>query len=327
MLRTIASATALMLALCAPVTLLAQTQVDPRLPAYTPAQGVSGTIKSVGSDTMNNLMTLWGEKFRQMYPNVTIEVEGKGSSTAPAALIAGTSTFGPMSREMKSTEIDAFEQKFGYKPTLMRTGIDMLAVYVHKDNPIAKTGLTMQQVDAIFSKTRKGGHPTDIRTWGELGLTGDWANRPITLYGRNSASGTYGYFKDVALFGGDFKDSVNEQPGSSSVVQGVATDRFAIGYSGLGYMTADVAAVPLAKDSSEGMIPATGEYVSKYPLARFLYVYMNYQPGTKLDPLRAEFLKLIYSREGQEVVIKDGYLPVSHPIARRNLEAVGVQLD
>ena len=192
-------------------------KVDPELPSYKSVQGVAGSIKSVGSDTMNNEMTLWAEGFLKMYPNVRIEIEGKGSTTAPPALVAGTSNFGPMSREMKSKEIDEFEAKYGYKPTGLRTSIDMLAVYVHKDNPVK--GLSLQQVDAVFSKGRKGGHPTDIRTWGDLGLTGEWANKPISLYGRNSASGTYGFFKDNALFKGDYKDEVKEQPGSYSVVR------------------------------------------------------------------------------------------------------------
>ena len=220
--------------------------VDENLGEYVPVQGVSGSIKSVGSDTMNNLMALWAEGFRKHYPNVQVEIEGKGSSTAPPALIAGNSTFGPMSRAMKAEEIDEFKQAFGYEPTALPTSIDMLAVYVHKDNPIARKGLTLQQVDAIFSKTRNGGHATDITTWGDVGLTGEWADKPISLYGRNSASGTYGYFKKYALFKGDFKQDVKEQPGSSSVVQGVATDKYGIGYSGIGYKTADVAAVPLA---------------------------------------------------------------------------------
>ncbi|RMG11200.1 MAG: PstS family phosphate ABC transporter substrate-binding protein [Planctomycetota bacterium] len=309
----------------APDLAQAQVRVDPRLPDYAPVQGVSGNIKSVGSDTMNNLMTLWGEKFASYYPNVSIEIEGKGSSTAPPALIAGASNFGPMSRAMKEEEIDAFERRFGYKPTALRTAIDMLAVYVHKDNPIAKTGLTLQQVDAIFSKTRKGGYPTDIRTWGDLGLTGEWKDKPISLYGRNSASGTYGYFKKKALFKGDYKDSVKEQPGSSSVVQGVASDKFGIGYSGIGYKTADVAVVPLAKGSGPKAAPAPGN-VRTYPLSRFLYLYVNYAPGTQLEPLRREFLRLVYSKAGQEVVIKDGYLPVAYPIAQRDLAKVGIDL-
>lgn len=308
-------------------TSVAQIRVDPALPEYTPVQGISGSLKSVGSDTMNNEMTLWAEGFLGFYPNVSVEIEGKGSSTAPAALIAGTAQFGPMSREMKGKEIDDFEKKYGYKPTGLASSIDMLAVYVHKDNPIAQKGLTLQQVDAIFSKSRRGGHPSDIRTWGDLGLTGEWANRPISLYGRNAASGTYGYFKEVALFGGDYKDEVKEQPGSSSVVQGVATDKFAIGYSGIGYMTADVRAVPLAANSGQTPVTATPDnaYSGEYPLARFLYVYINHRPGSQLDPLRREFVKYIFSRQGQEDVVKDGYFPVTNVVAQEQLKAVGIR--
>ncbi|MFC2173799.1 PstS family phosphate ABC transporter substrate-binding protein [Acidobacteriota bacterium] len=304
-----------------------QVKVDPRLPGYTPVGGVSGSIKSVGSDTMNNLMTLWAEKFNEMYPNVPVEIEGKGSSTAPPALISGAANFGPMSRKMKSKEEDTFEARFGYKPNTLRTAIDILAVYVHKDNPIAGMGLTLQQLDAIFSKIRKGGYGAAVTTWGQLGLTGEWKNKPISLYGRNSASGTYGYFKKHALFKGDYKDSVKEQPGSASVVQAIASDRYGIGYSGIGYKTADVAVVPIAPDPDSDPVPADSESVSEYPLARFLYLNINYRPGSTLDPLRKEFLKLVFSRQGQEVVIKDGYLPISYAIAKKDLAGIGVTMS
>jgi len=306
---------------------LGQVRVDPALDGYKPGSGVSGSIKSVGSDTMNNLMTLWAEGFRSFYPNVQVEIEGKGSSTAPPALVAGTSQFGPMSRAMKGKEIDQFEKVHGYKPTALATSLDVLAVYVHKDNPIADRGLTLQQVDAIFSKTRRGGYRTDILRWGDLGLRGEWASKPISLYGRNSASGTYGYFKDHALFGGDFKDQVKEQPGSSSVVQGVATDKFGIGYSGIGYKTADVRAVPIAVDEGLPAVDADGEhaYTGEYPLSRALYVYINHRPGGTLDPLRREFIRYIFSRQGQENVVKDGYYPIPAAVARRELEKVGIE--
>lgn len=303
----------------------AGVNVDPNIPSYKAVQGVSGNVKSVGSDTMNNEMTLWAEGFLGQYPNVQIEIEGKGSSTAPAALISGTSQFGPMSRQMKGKEIDGFEKRYGYKPTGLATSIDMLAVYVNKDNPIEC--MTLQQVDAVFSKTRKGGYNTDIKTWGELGLTGEWANKPISLYGRNSASGTYGYYKKHALFGGDYKDAVKEQPGSSSVVQGVASERYGIGYSGIGYITADVRAVPLATGPNAKCIPATPEYAytGEYPLARFLYIYVNQKPGSTLDPLRREFTKYIFSQQGQKDVVKDGYYPITAPIAKEQLAKVGIK--
>jgi phosphate transport system substrate-binding protein len=301
----------------------AAVELDPKLEDYQPVSGVSGNIKSIGSDTLNNLMTLWAEGFKAQYPNVKIEVEGKGSSTAPPALIAGTAQFGPMSRPMKPSEADEFEKKFGYKPTPISVAVDALAIFVHKDNPIQC--LTLQQVDAVFSKTRKGGLDKDIASWGDLGLTGEWSAKPISLYGRNSASGTYGYFKDEALFKGDYKDGVKEQPGSSAVVQGVATDKFAIGYSGIGYKTADVRAVPLAKRAGQ-CVEATPEqaYSGKYPLARLLYVYTNKDPNQPLDPLRAEFVEYVVSKQGQQAVIKDGYFPITAKIAAKDAKALGL---
>jgi phosphate transport system substrate-binding protein len=299
--------------------------VDPALPSYERTTGVSGSIKSIGSDTMNNLMALWSEDFRSLYPSVQVEIEGKGSSTAPPALIAGTSNFGPMSRAMKSKEQDDFEARFGYQCTHLRTAIDMLAVFVHKDNPIA--GLTLDQLSALFGK-----NPTrNIRTWGDLGLEGEWANKPISLYGRNSASGTYGYFKKNALGKLDYKDSVKEQAGSSAVIQAVARDKYGIGYSGIGYKTADVRAVPLSADtgSMAAFVPAVAEnaYTGEYPLARFLYLTINYKPGSELDPLRREFVTYVFSRDGQMNVVKDGYYPVTATIAREELEKVGIEPD
>ena len=294
-------------------------EVDPSVPAYQKVSGISGSLSSVGSDTMNNLMTLWAEGFAKIYPNVKVQIEGKGSTTAPPALIEGTSQFGPMSRAMKNEEIDKFEKKYGYKPIPMRTSLDALAVYVNKDNPI--NGLSFPQVDGVFSKTRKGGVKESVKTWGQLGLTGDWANRPISLYGRNSASGTYGYFKEHALFKGDYKDEVKEQPGSASVVQGVTEDRYGIGYSGIGYMTSGVHALPLSLKEGETFKEPTMDNVlnGSYPLARFLYLYINKSPNKPLDPIVREFCKYIFSKEGQEIVIKDGYMPIPAKVLKEEL--------
>ncbi len=286
--------------------------------SYTAVSGVSGNLNSIGSDTMNNLMTLWNEGFAKFYPSVRVQVEGKGSSTAPPALIAGTAQLGPMSRAMKSTEIDDFEKKYGYKPTEIRVALDALAVFVHKDNPVKS--LSLEQLDGIFSSTHKSGH-ADITRWGEVGLTGEW-DRPMSLYGRNSASGTYGFYKDHALMKGDFKSTVKEQPGSSSVVQGVTGDRFAIGYSGIGYVTSGVRAVPLSTKDGAEAFEATLDNVVKgtYPLGRFLYVYVNKAPGKPLDPLVGELLKFILSQQGQDVVIKDGFLPLPKSVVDEELK-------
>jgi phosphate transport system substrate-binding protein len=323
MKRTAIAVAAVVTALTGSVLVNGQAQqVDPGLSPYQKTSGVSGTLNSVGSDTMNNMMTLWAETYRKFYPSVKIQVEGKGSSTAPPALIAGASQIGPMSRQMRATEIDQFEAKYGYKPTELKTSYDSLAVYVNKDNPIAK--LTLAQVEAIFGKARRRGYKQNITTWGQLGLTGDWANRPISLYGRNSASGTYGFFKEHTLKNGDFKDTVKEQPGSASVVQGVATDRFGIGYSGIGYKTSDVKLVPLAETDAGPYSNGNYQDVTsgKYPLWRFLYIYVNKAPSRPLDPLVAEFVKLIFSKEGQEGVVKDGYMPLSAALAKTELAKV-----
>lgn len=302
----------------------AQVAVDASIAPYSPVQGVSGTVKSVGSDSMNNLMTLWAEGFEKFYPNVQIEIEGKGSSTAPPALVAGTAQFGPMSRAMKDAEKADFKNAFGYEPTEVATSLDLLAVYVHKDNPIKR--LSLKQLDGIFSKTRNSGVES-IDTWGDLGLTGEWENKPISLYGRNSASGTYGYFKENALGKGDFRDTVKEQPGSSAVVQAVASDKYGIGYSGIGYKTADVRAVPLAKTPPAKAIEAAPEnaYSGEYPLARFLFIYVNAKPGSALDPLRREFLRFVLSRQGQEVAVQDGYFPLTPALVQGNKKALGLE--
>ncbi|MBI4269566.1 MAG: phosphate ABC transporter substrate-binding protein [Candidatus Rokubacteria bacterium] len=301
---------------------VAEVKVDPALRPYGAVSGVSGNISSVGSDTLNNLMTLWAESFNKFYPNAKIQIEGKGSSTAPPALIAGAAQLGPMSRAMKGTEIDKFEKKFGYKPTPIRTSVDALAVFVNKDNPIRC--MTLAQVDAVFSKSRRQGAKDDITTWGQLGLTGDWASKPISLYGRNSASGTYGFFKEHVLKNGDYKDVVKEQPGSAAVVQGVTVDRGAVGYSGIGYATAGVRAVPIAGKQGGKCVEATADnaYSGDYALARFLYVYVNRAPSKPLDPLTREFMKLVLSKDGQEVVVKDGYFPIPASVAKEELTKI-----
>jgi phosphate transport system substrate-binding protein len=299
----------------------AHAGVDPALPAYQKASGVSGNFSSVGSDTLNNLMTLWAEEFKRIYPNVNIQIQGAGSSTAPPALTEGTASFGPMSRMMKDEEVQAFERKHGYKPTGIGVAIDALVVFVNKDNPIK--GLTVPQVDGIFSSTRKCGG-RKIERWGDVGLTGDWVARPIQLYGRNSVSGTYGYFKENALCKGDFKATVNEQPGSASVVQSVATGLNAIGYSGIGYKTSGVRAVPLARKEGADYVEATTANAinGTYPLSRVLYVYVNKAPNKPLTPMALEFLKMVLSKQGQEVVVKDGYIPLPAAAAEKELAKV-----
>ena len=308
----------LALVLFASAAIASPLKVDVNISDYVKVQGVAGNLNSVGSDTLNNMMTFWAEGFRKKYPNVNIQIEGKGSSTAPPALIEGTSQIGPMSRKMKNKEVQAFETKYGFKPTTIGVALDSLAVFINKDNPIE--GLSIQQVDAIFSKTHKGGL-SNASTWGDVGLTGEWANKPISLYGRNSASGTYGYFKGKALYKGDYKDTVKEQPGSASVVLGVTEDKAGIGYSGIGYKTSGVKAISLSKENGGTQYEPNYANVmnGKYPLGRMLYVNVVKEPNKPLPTLVKEFLKFVLSTEGQEIVIKDGYLPLTAEIVKQQL--------
>jgi phosphate transport system substrate-binding protein len=269
-------------------------------------------------------MTLWAEEFNRVYPNVNVQIQAAGSSTAPPALTERTSNFGPMSREMKDNEIEAFERRFGYKPTAIPVAIDALAVYVHKDNPLP--GLTLAQVDAIFSSTLRCGYSSPITSWGDLSMTGSWQNRDIQLFGRNSVSGTYGYFKETALCEGDYKNNVNEQPGSASVVQSVSTSINGVGYSGIGYRTSSVRTVPLARNANGEYFDATAEHSvsGNYPLARFLFVYVNKAPNQPLPPIEREFVKLIMSQEGQSVVLKDGYIPLPAQVVEATLKNLDI---
>jgi len=294
--------------------------VDAGLHDYEKVSGVSGNLSSVGSDTLANMMTLWAEEFKRIYPNVNVQIQAAGSSTAPPALTEGTSQLGPMSRKMKEGEIEAFEKRYGYKPTAIPVAIDALAVFVHKDNPIK--GLTMLQLDATFSSTMKCGGTINTVTWGDLGLTGDWASKDIQLFGRNSVSGTYGYFKEHALCKGDFKNTVSEQPGSASVVQSVSASLNSIGYSGIGYVTSGVRGLPLSKDGGKTFIEPTHDNAisGAYPLSRYLFVYVNKQPNKPLDPMQLEFLKMVLSKTGQEIVEKDGYIPLPAAVVKKDLE-------
>jgi len=319
-LKAIALAGAIILGCYAAPTGAEELKVDKDLKPYKKVSGISGNLNSIGSDTMVNLLTLWGEGFKKIYPGVNVQGEGKGSATAPPALTEGVAQLGPMSREMKAQEVDGFEAKRGFKPTRFRVAVDGLAVYVNKDNPIKE--LSLAQLDAVFGKQRKRGASQNVTTWGQLGLTGNYTSKPIVMFGRNSASGTYGYFKEHTLGKGDFKDEVKEQPGSAAVVQGVSEDRNALGYSGMGYLTSGVRMVPLSEKDGGEVYPGTPEniYSGKYPLSRYLNLYVAKDPKKGLDPLVKEFIRFIYSKEGQETVIKDGFLPMLAKDAVKELE-------
>ncbi len=272
--------------------------VDPALRGYQRTSGVSGTIKAVGSDTMNNLMTLWAEGFKRSYPNVRAEIEGKGSSTAPPALIAGTSTFGPMSRDMKTSEIEAFETRHGYKPTVAPGG-DRHAGRVRPSRQSDQSAIASSARRDVFVAAQRGGIARDPHL-GRSGADRRMAESAHQLIWSQCGLRPYAYFKENSLFGGDYRDKVIELPGSSAVVQAIATDKYGIGYSGIGFATAGVRAVPLAvSDDAPAVLPrAQFALTGEYPLARFLWLAVNYKPGSRLDPLRQEFIRYVYSSGG-----------------------------
>ncbi len=303
----------------------AQVSVDPKLPDYKPTNGVAGRIVTVGSDTMNNLAQLWTEEFKKFYPGTSAAIDAKGSSNAIPALVNGSATFGPMSRDAKKSEIQAFNEKFGYDPVLLPTSIDMVAVYVNRNNPVE--GFSFPEIDAIFSSTRKGGAKAQARQWGQLGASGDLKDKKFECYGRNAASGTYGFFKEKVLQDGDFGDWVTENAGSSAVVQSVGANIAGIGYSGIGYRTPNVKPLMLSIERGGAMVAAEPKnaYDGSYPLARPLFLAINYDPRKPLEPMRAEFVRYIFSKQGQSQVIKDGYLPVDAETAAEALAMVGLK--
>ena len=290
--------------------------IKPSIPDYERVPGVAGKLSSVGSDTLANLMTFWSQEFKALYPQVGFQIQASGSSTAPPALIEGTATIGPMSRALKPSEIRDFINVHGYPPTVLKVAMDAIAIFVDRRNPLE--GMTLENVDAIFSQTLYCGADKQISRWSQLGVDESGYRSPIRLYGRNSVSGTYGLFKVTALCDGDFKNTVNEQPGSASVVLSVASGTGAIGYAAYGYKTAGVKALALG-ETLDSLIPLSIDTVrdETYPFARFLYLVVNKKPGEPLPTLEREFIRYILSQQGQNQVIRDGYFPIREDVLLR----------
>ena len=286
------------------------------LAPYQKVGRLSGQITSIGSDTLSEPMSTWSEMFHEHYPGVRFEIQAQGSSTAPPALIEGTASIGPMSRPMKAKEIATFREHFGYPPLAVPVGIDAIGIVVSKENPLK--ALTTKQLDAIFSQSRRCGGETPLHHWRDFALKGKIGEQDIVLYGRNSASGTYAYFKKKGLCLGDFLASVNEQPGNSAVVQAVESDPFGIGYTSVGYSTSGVRLL-----SIDGIFPTAKNIGSgKYPLARVLYIYVNKAPSSPLDKTTKEFLKFVVSKEGQALIQKAGFMPISDNLSKKALRSL-----
>jgi phosphate transport system substrate-binding protein len=285
------------------------------LSAYVPEHPVAGELKSVGSDSMEPLMALWGEDFKRVHPRVSTLFLCKGSATAPKALLEGSALMGQMSREMTDAELAAFQAKYGYAPTRIPVAVDALVVYVNANNPVRQ--LRMEEIDSIFSSTRKGGAKADIVRWGDLGLGGDWKQRDIQAYGRDENSGTRAFFREHVLKKGEFKASVKGYLDQFAVVEAPAVDGGGISYGPLQYANRMVKGVPVAPFGSDRFVEPTLETIQRatYPLTRFLYLYVNKAPGRALDPAVKEFVRFVLSREGQAAVAGFGAVAIPGDLA------------
>jgi len=278
------------------------------LPPYEPVAGLSGKITSIGASTTTNLVARVAAEFRRMYPDVTLQVTASPISIGPSALLEGRADLVPMSRPLTPGEVQSFTKKYGYPPTEIKVAADALAIYVEKGNPV--TGLTLGQLDGIFSQTRRRGL-SPIETWGQAGLTAEWVVRRITLYGYGPDEGAHQTFRQQVLNGGAFRLSLRVEGGGSSIVQGVAADPGAIGFASVFFACKRVRVVQIAGPDGQFYAPTEENVRShKYPLSRFLYVYVNKPPRQPLGGPAAEFLLFLLSREGQQIVVDGGNIPL-----------------
>lgn len=295
--------------------------VDDALPVYAPAQNfVGAAIASSGSSTVTNLLNRWSGAYQEFQPGVKFTISGAGSGTAPPALTSGAAQLAPMSRPMNDAERAAFRARFGYDPTELVVAIDALAVFVNADNPIES--LSLEEVDALFSRDLRRGHEP-VSAWGDLGVAGDLADQPIIVYGFRDTAGGYSLFRDLVLKGGDYRSDISVQPGSSAIVNGVGAYDNAVGYASQFFLTRRTRMVPIRDENGVAHAPDLASCENgKYPLARELYIYINKAPDKPLDPLVADFLRFVLSKQGQTIAAEDGNFPISAALAAEQLAKI-----
>lgn len=284
--------------------------LDPQLTPYAKSSDASGTLTVVGSDSMKGLLLGWEGKLEDLYPNLKIQVQATGSETAPPALLEGKAQVAAMSRRMTPLEIDAFSKRFGYEPTEVPVALDALAVFVHRDNPIA--GITLQELAAMFCTESEDGKAARLTSWSHFAPSEEWNRASIDLIGRNGTSGTAVLFRERVCPNREFAKTMQVEPGSASVVMGIKTNRYAVGFSGIGYRISSIKPIPLAASKGKPFVEPTFENVidGTYPLHRRLYLYVNRAPKSGAPPTVAEFVKLAVSQYGQSVVVKEGFFPL-----------------
>jgi phosphate transport system substrate-binding protein len=312
-------------------------KVDPSIAAWKPGEVKSvpeEEINLVGADVMDEICLGWAKIYREAYPRLSVTLDLRASGAGAPGLISGKGDLAPVGREMLPAEEKAFVDKFGYEPFRIRVATGSVGslgktatsiVLVDKDNPIK--GLSLAQLDAIYSTTRKRGD-ADIKTWGDLGLSGDWATRPIHKYGLKSPNGIEWFFKIEVMQMGDYKNDIEFVKGRgfthafNVAAEDMAQHPGGITYALLANVTPNVKVVPLsAKDGGPYLAPTLENvYAHKYPLSRYVYLYVNRKPGTALEPKVKEFLKMVLSRQGQDVVAKEGvYIPLLPEVVKEEL--------
>jgi phosphate transport system substrate-binding protein len=288
--------------------------VDARLADYRRVDKLDGKIRSVGSSTLSNLINRWSEAFKLLYPTVEVDITGGGSSIAVAALLENRADLAPMSRPMNAKELSDFQAKFGYPPTRITVALDAIAIYVNKSNPLE--ALTLTQLDSVFSASHKRGGES-IKTWGQLGLSGEWADLDIQAKGPAKTHGMYTIFKEMVMGNGEYRYDLKSEPVSTSIVQNVGAEKSAIGFAS--YFFSSRRTRPLALSATNAgpyFLPTQQNCLAgKYPLARFLYVYVNKKPGSTLNATTGHFLGFICSKQGQETSAKEGNYPLNADVS------------
>ncbi|MDR3684336.1 MAG: substrate-binding domain-containing protein [Geothrix sp.] len=312
------------LAICTTCLAFAQTQilrmpkVDPAIPTYVSSGSLTGTIESIGADSLADVWDEWQQAFRAQHPGVQFKVVQTLSKTALDALMAGTVPLIHMAREMTIPEYQAFEKKWGYPPTKVLICFDAFIVFVNSSNPIKEIG--MDQLDAVLSTTRAAGYPKDIETWGDLGGRGDWAKRPIHVYFRAEGTASWSVVKDLVLQKGTFKPKIIDKPDYPSIADAVLTDAngLAIGTLATWYSrNRTLAVIPL--QGRDALMPTQENVTSgRYPMSKGFFLYVNHAPGKALPPVLAEFLNFALSREGQQAVAQSSLYPLPADLAAMN---------
>lgn len=293
-----------------------KVKIDGRLAEYRRVEKLDGKIRSVGSSTLSNLINRWAESFKLLYPAVDVDITGGGSGIAVAALLENRTDLAPMSRPMTTKELADFQAKFGYAPTRITVGFDAIAIYVNKTNPLE--AMSLRQLDSVFSASHKRGGET-IKTWGQLGLSGDWAELEIAPKGPAKTHGMYSLFREMVMENGEFRFDLKSEPVSTSIVQDIGAEKAAIGFASYFFGSRRTRPIALsASDSGPYFLPTQQNCAEgKYPLARSLYVYVNKKPGTNLAPPTGHFLGFICSKQGQETAAKEGNYPLTAEISVR----------